>query len=516
MKDKEKQFEDFIHDIKFDDTPDPEHRDKLEQDLVAAFHKQPRQINIWRIIMKSKMTRHAAVAAAVIIAVFLGIGYFSRFDGTTVAYAITDAPGVLQKARIIHIKGMSYEEAICKNGKRISLSPAVFEFWYDIENGRNRTKSVGHSIDSYNCTYEERFSESIFDGQYTLEIDHHTKEAEYFLLSPFCKQIAKHLFSNDVNFYLFGDLFQLRNSIIIDRELIDNIEYDVWQGEIINRETGTQEIWKYWVSPDTGKLGRTQTWRREDDSFWKLSSEIVKIEYNIDVSDEMFEAMPPAGYKLVNTKETAQVQYLDDQEQGIKADATTCNGEFWIWIDEKIGFTLDNGSVILGWSSSSSNLKVPQSEIFDALYPGGPLPKLPMEISNLKATSYEGEILYTGRHLAYTKKGDGFYEWSIYVPVTKPKTRSEIIRYSAPCNLNVDLPGPDDYNCPEYSMVDLDGLKSADLFMFDDILIESAEDFNKWVLGAMAELSDQGTAPQGLTYESVLDLTEQIRESMDK
>jgi hypothetical protein len=66
MNDKEKQFEDFVRGIKFDDTPDPKHRDKLEQDLLAAFQRQPRQINIWRIIMKSKTTKLAAAAVIVI------------------------------------------------------------------------------------------------------------------------------------------------------------------------------------------------------------------------------------------------------------------------------------------------------------------------------------------------------------------------------------------------------------------------------------------------------------------
>jgi len=66
-----KQFEDFIRDIKFDDTPDPEHRDKLEKVLLAAHAKQPRQVKIWRIIMKSRITQFSAVAAALIAALLI-------------------------------------------------------------------------------------------------------------------------------------------------------------------------------------------------------------------------------------------------------------------------------------------------------------------------------------------------------------------------------------------------------------------------------------------------------------
>ena len=48
------------------------------------------------------------------------------------------------------------------------------------------------------------------------------------------------------------------------------------------------------------------------------------------------------------------------------------------------------------------------------------------------------------------------------------------------------------------------------------ILIETSEDFDKWILGAMAELSDDGNAPQGITYDSVLQLAKETRASMEK
>ncbi|MDH4241457.1 MAG: hypothetical protein OEW48_18005, partial [Phycisphaerae bacterium] len=48
------------------------------------------------------------------------------------------------------------------------------------------------------------------------------------------------------------------------------------------------------------------------------------------------------------------------------------------------------------------------------------------------------------------------------------------------------------------------------------IVIESGEDFDKWVLGAMAELSDSGVPPQDLTYEGVLALSKQIAGELTK
>ena len=40
MNDNERKFEDFVSNIKFDDAPNPDHRDKLEQSLLTALGKQ--------------------------------------------------------------------------------------------------------------------------------------------------------------------------------------------------------------------------------------------------------------------------------------------------------------------------------------------------------------------------------------------------------------------------------------------------------------------------------------------
>ncbi len=76
MDDNEKEFEKFIREIKFDDTPGPSHRDKLEEDLLAVLERQPRQkdtlIQIRRTIIKSGIVKLAA-AAVIVIAIMVGI-----------------------------------------------------------------------------------------------------------------------------------------------------------------------------------------------------------------------------------------------------------------------------------------------------------------------------------------------------------------------------------------------------------------------------------------------------------
>lgn len=99
MDNNEKQFEDFVSDIKFDDTPDHEHRDKLEQNLLCAVAKQSRQIKIWRIIMRSKITK-LAVSAAIAIAVLLPLSYgatklIKRFIGVTIRQVMIGSGGFM-------------------------------------------------------------------------------------------------------------------------------------------------------------------------------------------------------------------------------------------------------------------------------------------------------------------------------------------------------------------------------------------------------------------------------------
>jgi protocatechuate 3,4-dioxygenase beta subunit len=101
MKDSEKQFEDFVRQINFDDTPDYSHRDKLEQDLLAVLTKPSRQqkqpIKIWSTITKSPIAKLAA-AAAIVMAVLIGI---STFNGTTTWARVIKALGEVENIYVV-------------------------------------------------------------------------------------------------------------------------------------------------------------------------------------------------------------------------------------------------------------------------------------------------------------------------------------------------------------------------------------------------------------------------------
>ena len=68
----------------FDDKPDHRHRDKLEQELLAAFarrqwqqERQSRQNGVWRTIMQNKQMRLAAAAAIVVITGIVGVQFLT-------------------------------------------------------------------------------------------------------------------------------------------------------------------------------------------------------------------------------------------------------------------------------------------------------------------------------------------------------------------------------------------------------------------------------------------------------
>jgi len=83
MNNNERKLEELMSKMTFDDKPDNRHRDKLQQQLLAAFarrqwqqERQSRQNGVWRTIMQNKM-RLAAAAAIVVITGLVAVQFLS-------------------------------------------------------------------------------------------------------------------------------------------------------------------------------------------------------------------------------------------------------------------------------------------------------------------------------------------------------------------------------------------------------------------------------------------------------
>jgi len=94
-------------------------------------------------------------------------------------------------------------------------------------------------------------------------------------------------------------------------------------------------------------------------------------------------------------------------------------------------------------------------------------------------------------------KDGHFYEWALYVPDISPPARGALLGYNIEARFHVDE--------KQFS--------ARPMNLSEDLPITSREDFDTWVRGAMAELSDEGVAPVHATYENVMALAEELRSS---
>jgi hypothetical protein len=444
---------------------------------------------IRRLIM-NRFTKFAA-AAVIIIAVASSIIFLDK--SSTPAYGITDVPELFRTVRTVHLKGWQYYPGH-KTPDGNDVPPVNMEEWFDLENGRwwSTTCSSSGRADATQISVGELIS----DGQYRLRLNHTRKSAHFSKINKYEQMLAKHQSRDQMIERLFGDFSKLDEFVKVGREKIDGVDCDIWECEEIFSATGGGWRHKYWLSPGTGECKRYQVWMCfTGKQKWELRYEYEKIERDVDIPEGLFAMVVPDGYEADNTKETAMLLELGSSNIGGYGDDRCALS--WGAV---LSFTMSDGSVIWGWNSIDRTPEKPQEEFFEALEFGGLLPKLPIEFDTLKPAGEPKDITYIGYHLTYTRKADRFTEWAVYVPDGTPPENVKEFGYHALYVFNLEHKPRLKINLPvPYGL-----------------LIETKEDFDKWVLGAMAELSDDGKAPESITYESVLQLAEQIRESSPK
>ncbi len=492
----EDELKKLVGKLNIDTEPDTTHKENLRHKMFSAFKKDSTHSphtwpNKGKLIMKSKLTKLAA-AAVIIIAVVLSVIMFDK----TVApvYGITEALNVFKNAKTIHIHGWAYSPS--KNKGKQELAKVAFEHWFDIETGSYRIVKPG-DIDKE--TGERRYFTTISDGQYIMSETYRNplngesyKAINFKKLSEFQSRLQAH--NNSYNFLMqtFGGVDRVKGFVLLGNEEVKGLQYDIWQGEISTPGPtgGMQAKIKTWLDPQTGEIARIQTWRKLSNSDeWISMYEIDQIEINVELPDELFITEPPEGCKLDNTKETAPLAELGFSNSASVDDYS---------LNIHVGFTLSDGSVILCWRSTDKS-QPSQEKLFENLEFGGNLPKLPLELYGLKPIA-DLDVEYQGYHLTHTKKNDKFYEWAIYVPQGKVPPRENIIGYQVLHRFNINKD---------------EKVGTISLALHDDIQIDTEQDFDVWVLGAIKELSDDATAPENITFDGILQLAEQLGASTE-
>lgn len=472
----------------------PEIDEQILSSAQAALESSAQaQPNIWRTIMKNRITKFA-VAAVIIIAALIGVTRFGGLiDGSSKVYAMSDVPELFRSAQTLHTKVWDYVPESSQPGP---MEPGqvqrrvLLENWFDMENGLSRTMGIGYSIMPEEAT-TITLGETIINGEYRMSINHSGKSVTFEKLTPFQQKLRIHQSLYRMHTEMFGDPCTVANAVKVGQEVIDGQQYDIWTYEAKDPTSSFAHKAKFWLSPFTGRIARGLAWIKHGDEDWELQYEIAKMEWDVIMPEGIFATEVPEGYTPTNTKDAARVPELSTGGGcGINELSYSAN----------IAFTLGDGSVILAWHSEDGEDGedgTSQVSIFESLEAGGPLPKLPIEIYGLVPIGINEHIIFHGRHLLYTQKASTYYEWAIYVAEQSPPPRKDFHYYS---DLNR-------FNPPDRVR------GSVSLSVSQDLLIQTPEDFDTWVLGAMAELSDNGKASDNITYESVLQLAQQIRES---
>jgi hypothetical protein len=450
--------------------PVPHHVAVLADELTQKFSgslASSRPEPKWRHIMKSKITKFAAAAAIVLLVIGL-FEFWPSVKMTGTVYGMTDIPRLLQEANTIYVHGWAF---------KIATEKGEVEYKVDRQNGRFYEKKPGFNPQIGAFSYIE-----VCDGEYlldsclTLGVQPY-QTIRYEKVSPFYSRVETQKRFREL-FMIFGNLDRVEGAQKTGKEKLDGILYDIWEGKIQceNNPVGVIMV-KGWLSGSDGRIGRFEVRIQENDTSEMHIMEFDKIELDLPLDNRDFSTDPIEGYVLENTKETAPAAELS---------------KGWI----KIAFTLEDGSVIIGWNGAHAN-DPEQASLFQNLEIGGALPKFSLELTSLTAVPLQPPIEYPGYHLAYTCKEGRYYEWSLYVPYGMAPDRNSFMAYLANSLLNVDGERKKGFS---------GSLTSG------DIPIKSNRDFQEWVLAAMAELSDDGRAPEYVTHDFVLNLANKLRQ----
>ncbi len=459
-------------------------REKAPNSVSGAIRSRRRII-----VMKNPMTRLAA--AAVLVIVVISVMVLDR--SAAPAYALADLRNAFDQAHALHIKGRKYFPTH-KMPDGTEIPPVEIDTWIDVGNHRFRYTHTGLSTDSRGNVSVSTM-EVVCDGTYTMTINSASKTAIYMQVSDLNRELMTHRLSQLTWSQLCVGPDLLGKSVKVGREQINAGVYDIWQvdtGATVGTAGGAPRVstrFKLWLGSNSGRLGRSQMWRRDQDARWQLECDFQTIEYDVEPAADTFALEPPSGYIAANTKETAV-------PTGLTGSSASCGDNGHVWeCGAIVGFTLADGSVITGWHSSDRSDSRSQQPLFAGLAFGGPLPKLPVEFFALKPAGTSSGATWKGYHLTWTRKANRFIEWSVYVPDGEPPSSVRSLGYDVLYRFNLDQrPGWTIGVNVEYGP-----------------LVQSDADFNKWVLGAMGELSDSGVPPTDVTYQKVVDLARRMR-----
>ncbi len=518
----------YLNALKQEDALLTEHFAGIDEDMVdrqermlqrvrcSHLNEKRKRIPIWREIMRSPFSKLATAAAVLVVA---AVTWVALDRSATRAYALTDVAAAFDQAHVIHVEGWQYFPRL-KHGDGTAIAPILIRSWIDLENGRLRQAYVAveqrgrmssSGVPDVNTAIT--FKEEVYSGPYMMTLNYKAKTAVFARMTDYCRQWLIYQKSRMLWGQLCSRPAQLEHFVKVGQDEIDGRLYDIWQldaasgmGGLVGGGGGGGGGWnsngsgegyfvipsfqsRLWISADTGRLGRAQVLSQTADGHWELEQDYHTIDYDVPIPASTFDTEPPADYTALNAKETAPFVPL--------ASGTVVCGN--VQCRTFVSFTLNDGSVIVAWQSRVLWDTESQEPLFADLAFGGSLPKLPAEIYSLKPAGAPDRMAYVGRHLGYTSQAGRFIEWALYVPKTTPPANVKYLGYDMLSRFNTATP-------PNGRI---------GITLGSGVAVRTAEDFDRWVRGALAEFSDSGRPPADVTYQTVCDLARQVRTAAD-
>jgi hypothetical protein len=466
--------------------------------LTIKKRAAPMGPSVRRFIMHSRTAKMTAAAIVVLVAV---LGVYLLEKSSTPVYGMTEVLELIDQAKTLHIQGW-------RIGRRSSPPEDVrlpFEYWYDLENGRHRLEYTNLNTDG---TVRSDFE--VCDGQYIMRSNLGRQPVgqkapriiEFEKVDPNRKTIVPWLNER-------RQLRRVEGFSRIGQETLGGERFDLWQGEYtsgVGDHVARLRL-QVWLSPVTAAVGAVKQWKEQEENRWKQNLEYTRFERNVPLPTELFVTEPPArGYEIQNSKETAVVPtrrnwFEEDLYEDTRFRYASLNYRLWP------AFVLPDGSLLAGYRSVDGLESRDQSKYFQGLLMGGPLAKLPVEVYALSPEPNTRNVLFIGFHLAYTQKGTGedrrWFEWILYVPNGEPPKPEAVYYYRIQYRVNVQRTEDAE-------------IRNKQVALPDPQKIETEADFDRLVLGAMAERNDGASAPEQVTYASVLQMAQQIRALLTK
>ncbi len=418
--------------------------------------------------------------AAVAAGVLLVIGLWPGEHGATQAYGMSDVLAAVRNSTL-HIRGEMFIPLNEPAGTDVVRT--AWESWLDPERGRLRQPTYWLK----NPPGEVSLGERIIDGDYLMTVNHTQRWVEFARLDDFHRTLEQRRAADDIFTRLFGQRDECGKFAQIGAKEIGGAQFAVWELEVEEPLIGIALRSQCALNPRTGEIGEVLSWTKwRVQKDWQPRLNLTLFERGLPISDTVFDTTPPAGYTLKNTKDTAPVPPLSNGSgQGNGLENT-----------EYISFKLPDGSVLVAWGSRDLESDASQEPLFAGLEFGGPLPKLPIEYAALRQQFEDKQVTYAGRHLAYTRGGDRFHEWSLYVA---PEANA-LPRW---WNFHLVMHR---FNLPEDRLTPI-----LILSVSAAMPIDNAQEFDALVRGAMVELSETHQAPAGITFERVMQLARDVR-----